>query len=87
MAIKTTEQLRETKAQVNAEKETFPLPLCDQVTDPVGKNPVTVALHAIVFVDATGRLLGPQEIVVCDALMVTFRSKFWAEGEFFESPW
>jgi hypothetical protein len=61
-------------------KVTPPVPTCDQLTMPVGKNPVTRALQVMLLGEPAGTLLGLQETVVDEVLFVTFRPSDPADG-------
>jgi hypothetical protein len=66
--------------------ETDPVPLCDQVTLPVGKYPVTLAVQMMVVEEPTRMELGLQDTVLLVAYIVTARLCVPPNGEFLESP-
>jgi hypothetical protein len=45
--VAVTEQLPPDSVHDVAEKLTLPVPLCVKLTEPVGLNPVTVAVHVL----------------------------------------
>ena len=87
MPVKATEQLPDERVQVVGLNRTEPTPLWDQVTVPVGEEPVTFALHVMIVDEPATADFGVQETVVVVALTVTTRVLDVPEdAEFWESP-